>query len=78
VKDGARLKVPCTCERRSVRKAGLAERWVRLDVLFVLGETLWPIPNAIGLVGRVPSFEIRKIFSKKKIFFSKKNVRTSD
>ena len=55
----------------SVRKAGLAERWVQLGVLLVIGETLWPIPNVIGLgrfasrlvgigiaslVGRVPSF----------------------
>ena len=38
----------------SVRKAELAERWVRLVVLLVLGETLWPIPNVIGL-GRLSS-----------------------
>ena len=65
VKGGVYLRA-----QDSVRKAGLAERWVQLGVLLVIGETLWPIPNVIGLgrfaslvgigiaslVGRVPSF----------------------
>ena len=40
--------------QESVRKAGIAERWVQLGVLLVLGKTLWPIPNVIGL-GRLAS-----------------------
>ena len=49
VKGGVYLRA-----QDSVRKAGLAERWVRLGVLLVLGKTLWPIPNVIGL-GRLAS-----------------------
>ena len=80
VKGGVYLRA-----QDSARKAGLAERWVRLDILLVLGKTLWPIPDVIGLgrlaslVGRVPSVELRNyFFFKEKIFFFKKkcpNIR---